>query len=135
MVKSLSDYNYERLLKAYQQKNKDLYIESDCVYEITGFNDYREEIRLQCIKHGNIRTVMSRRAIHRFIQGLKNKPGTGSKKTPASPLFSSVDRNQARRLADNYEGDLRRDMLQPYNADGSVNKEFVREYGTSAYNS
>lgn len=101
----------------------------ECLHARKKIGDNSKFLYLRCIKCGDIREVINPEYIPIFIKNYEKKKEQKKSKLPEPLKLDAVDRYHAQKSVENYEGDLKKDLLQPYNPDGTPNKEFEREYG------
>jgi len=99
-------------------------------YSYRGTNE--RFIFLRCTQCGKIREIINPKYLSWFVKEKRRLAELARQphqvKKPEVKL-TAVDRAHIAKGIDSYEGDLRKDLLQPYNLDGSVNQEFVDTYG------
>jgi hypothetical protein len=65
-----------------------------------------------------------------FVQGEKEKKAQEkTRKAAESRRLDRVDKKAVKKMAEDYKGDLKKDLLQPFLPDGRPNSEFEKHYG------
>lgn len=108
------------------------YIAYPHFYRYLGTNDKFAQMR--CSHCGKIRPVINPNYVSYYVK--QKEAENAQKQAPKRPdkfQFNSHDAEHIKRGFDNYEGNLRKDLLQPFLSDGTPNPEFVKAYGNSIY--
>lgn len=89
---------------------------------------------MRCSHCGKMRPVINPDYVSYYVK--QKREEMVLKQVPKRPerfQFDSSDTKFIKEGFNNYEGDLRKDLLQPFLSDGSPNPEFVKLYGNSIY--
>lgn len=94
-------------------------------YRLNGRNNVF--IYLKCSECGHVRQVINPDYLGWFINSKQKKKEKKINKPQVK--FDSIDKKHFTEGMIKYDGDIKKDFLQPYLPDGSLNQEFVDTYG------
>jgi hypothetical protein len=128
--KLLDECKYKEVIESARSfENVEYYDPSkECKHIRKYESDNGKFVRLRCFVCGDVRTAINPDYIPTFSRQ-KLEENTPKQRNIEQVKFDAVDRMNISKGIDNYEGDLRKDLLQPYNPDGSPNEEFYKTYG------
>lgn len=127
-MKQLRNYRYIDIISnGYYEKYYDPAAECEHIRRLIG--DTGKYIYMSCERCGDVRQIINPNYIPYFIKEKKAATNKKEAKLPEPLRLDAVDRYHAQKQIEKYEGDLRKDLLQPYNPDGSPNQEFIKTYG------